>query len=81
MTAENNPNKEKEDYDFFMDHFDLDTRKKIGVVAAAFGADFERLIFMARKRKGAETMTREELLSLLPEGARQESVSRERTEK
>lgn len=61
------PRKENEDYDYFIDHFDLDMRRKIIARAAAFGADFEKIIFMARKRKGHETMTREELLSLLPE--------------
>jgi hypothetical protein len=76
MTIENKQEEQpitekKEEKDFFTDHFDPDTRRKIIGTAAGFGGDFERIIFMAHKKPGAKTMTREELISLLPKDLRE----------
>ena len=77
MTIENKSNEEdtskevEKKKDYFTDHFDPDMRRKITVIAAGFGADFEKIVFMAHKEEGAKTMTREELISVLPKDIRE----------
>lgn len=58
---------ESDQKDYFIDRFDSYTRRKILGVAASFGSDFERMIFMAHKSKDADRMTEGEVLSIVPE--------------
>ncbi|MFV1917403.1 MAG: hypothetical protein ACC618_02915 [Patescibacteria group bacterium] len=72
VISEGGPHDEKEKRDRFIDHFDLNTRMKILGLAAGFSGDLETLLFMLDKEKGREKpLTRDELLSFLPEKPKQ----------